>query len=102
MVCASTRVFVRRCCDGSKFWQVDLPAANWKGGESPYFQVVQLKGISVGSKVDLQIAPAQMEAFRTVALTAENDGGVVTVFAIGDRPEGDISLQATLTEVVSQ
>ena len=87
----------------AKLTQVQLPAAGWKGGESPYFQVVQVDGISVSSKVDLQPTAAQLEAFRAMelALTTENDAGVVTVFAIGDRPGEDITMQATLMEVVA-
>lgn len=86
-----------------KLTQVVLPAENWKGGESPYFQVVQVEGISVSSKVDLQPTAAQLEAFRAMelALTTENDGGVVTVYAIGDCPDTDFTIQATLTEVVA-
>jgi len=49
--------------------------------------------------VDLQIAMDQIAG--VTAFTAENDGGAVTVYAIGDRPGEDLTLQATITEVIA-
>ena len=77
--------------------------ANWKGGTSPYFQTVDVPGISVNSKVDIQMNAEQMQQMRDmdIAFTTENDAGVVTLWAIGDKPETDLVFQATLTEVVA-
>ena len=36
---------------------------------------------------------------KSLALVAENEGGVVTVYAIGQKPENDYTIQATITEV---
>lgn len=79
------------------------PVANWKGGTSPYFQIVEVEGISVNSKVDIQLSVDQMQQLheKDIAFTTENDGGTVTLWAIGDRPEADLVFQATLTEVVA-
>ena len=82
-----------------KLTAVLLPAANWKGGESPYFQTVEVEGVSVSSKVDLQ--PGTEKIQGVTAFTAENEGGTVTVYALGDKPARDYTLQATLTEVVA-
>ena len=82
-----------------KLTSISLNAADWKGGESPYFQSVAVEGVSVGSMVDLQIAMDQIAG--VTAFTAENDGGEVTVYAIGDRPGEDLTLQATITEVIA-
>ena len=84
----------------AKLTSITLPAANWKGGESPYYQVVNVMGVSVNSKVDLQLS---VDAFhnKAIALTAENEAGVVTVYAIGDRPTDDVTVQATITEVIA-
>ena len=81
--------------------EIQLPASQWKGGASPYFQTTNIQGISIYSKVDLLPGPAQLEEFRAkeLAFTTENDGGVVTVYAIGSRPESDITMQAVITEV---
>lgn len=86
-----------------KMVTISAPAASWKGGESPYSQVVEVSGISVNSKVDIQLSVEQMELFHDmdIAFTTENDAGVVTLYAIGDKPTADCEFQATLTEVIS-
>lgn len=86
-----------------KLTEVTLLAANWKGGESPYSQVVAVEGVSVNSMVNLQPSVEQLEIFhdKDIAFTTENDGGVVTVYAIGDKPTNDYTIQATLVEVVA-
>ena len=86
-----------------KLTRIKLPLAGWKGAISPFFQVVEVEGVSVNSKVDLQPDPAQLEQFRCcdLAFVAENDGGTVTVYAIGDKPSSDCTLQATVTEVIA-
>lgn len=85
--------------ESARLTEIFLPASGWKGADSPYAQAVTVEGVSVNSKVDLQPSPAQLLG-RRLALMAENDQGVVTVYALGDKPEGDLLVQATLTEVV--
>lgn len=86
-----------------KLTQITLLADNWKGGESPYFQVVEVEDVSVNSKVDLQPSVEQLEIFhdKDLAFTTDNDGGVITVYAIGDKPSNDYTIQATIVEVVA-
>ena len=86
-----------------KITEITLLAANWKGGESPYFQVVTVEGVSVNSMVKLQESVEQFEIFRKkrIAFTTENDGGVVTAFAIGNKPTDDYTIQATIEEVIA-
>lgn len=80
---------------------VTLLASAWVGEGDSYSQVVELSGVTSHTKVDLQPTPEQLEEFHylTLAFVAENDGGVVTVYAIGDKPTGDHTIQTTLTEV---
>ena len=87
----------------AKLTSITLLAAEWKGGESPYSQVVTVDGVSVNSLVDLQPSVEQLEIFhdKDLAFSTENDGGVVTVFAIGDKPTSDYTIQATIMEVVA-
>lgn len=87
----------------AKLTEISLPAANWKGGESPYSQVVGVEGVSVNSMVTLQPSVAQLEIFhdKDIAFTTANDGGVVTVYAIGDKPTNDYIIQATIMEVIA-
>lgn len=87
----------------AKLTEITLLADSWKGGESPYYQVVEVEGVSVNSMVDLQPSVEQLEIFHEmdVAFTTENDGGVVTVYAIGDKPANDYTIQATIMEVIA-
>lgn len=86
-----------------KLTNITLLASGWKGGESPYSQVVDIEGISVNSMVNLQPSVEQLEIFhnKDIAFTTENEGGIVTVFAIGDKPTNDYIIQATLVEVIA-
>lgn len=86
-----------------KIATVTLSAANWKNAESPFFQTVEIAGISASSVVNIQPDKEQVARFCVdgTALHIENDGGVTTAYAIGTKPDYDLTLQVTLTEVVS-
>lgn len=88
---------------GNHISTINAPVANWKGGDSPYSQVIDIENISVNSKIDLQLSADQMELFfdQTIAFTTVNEDGVVTLFAIGDKPKADCTFQITITEVVA-
>lgn len=68
-----------------------------------YGQVVNVNNavITPNSKVDLQISSEQMVIFyeKDLAFVAENEDGVVTIYCIGNVPENDYEIQATVTEV---
>ena len=80
---------------------VNLLAANWVGKTSPYSQVVSIEGVTPNSQVDLTPSVEQLAVFynKDLAFVTENEGGVVTVYAIGQKPANDYTIQATLTEV---
>ena len=86
-----------------KLTEVTLFASAWKGGTSPYSQVVAIDDVSVNSMVNLQPSVEQLEIFhdKDIAFTTENDGGIVTVYAIGDKPTNDYTIQATIMEVIA-
>lgn len=87
----------------AKLSAVSLPADGWKNAESPYFQQVQIEGISVASMVTIQAdreQMAQLEASGT-AIHIDNDGGVATAYALGAKPERNMTFQVILTEVVA-
>jgi hypothetical protein len=86
-----------------KISTITLPAANWKNAESPFFQTVEVAGISEASKIDIQPNKEQVAQFCVdgTMLHIENDGGIATAYAIGTKPAEDLVLQVTLTEVVS-
>lgn len=80
---------------------IDLLAANWIGQTSPYSQVVHIEGVTVNSQVDLTPSIEQLVIFyeKDLGFVTENEDGVVTVYAIGQKPENDYTIQVTITEV---
>lgn len=80
---------------------VTLLASKWEGTESPYSQVVTVDGVTENSQVDLTPSLEQQIVFKGKKLVflTENYGGVVTVYAIGQKPENDYNIQVTITEV---
>lgn len=83
---------------------VTLLASAWVGDGDAYSQIVDLPGVTANTKVDLQPTSEQLEEFhyKIIAFVAENEGGVVTVYSIGDKPTGDHTIQITLTEVKAE
>ena len=81
--------------------EVTLLAENWRGDASPYSQVVSVSGVTEFSQVDLTPSAEQLSNFyyKDIAFVTENDGGVVTVYAIGQKPQNDYTIQVTITEV---
>ena len=80
---------------------VTLKASAWEGSDNAYSQVVTVPGVTRYTKVDLQPTPEQLEEFhyKTLAFVTENVNGIVTVYSIGDKPEGDHTIPVTLTAV---
>lgn len=81
--------------------EVTILASKWAGSDSLYSQVVTIAGITPYSKVDLLPSVEQIAIFhnKDVAFVTENEDGVVTVFAIGDKPTQDYTMQVSITEV---
>ena len=86
----------------AKLASVTLPASKWvTEAENLHSQVVAISGTTKYSKVDLLPSVEQLAIFhnKDVAFMTENDNGVVTVYAIGDKPLLDYTMQAQITEV---
>ncbi len=81
---------------------VTLLASAWVGSDNLHSQVVAIPGITFYSKVDLLPSVEQLAIFhnKDVAFVTENEDGVVTVYAIGDKPLLDYTMQAQITEVL--
>ena len=85
----------------TRITSVSLPASKWTGGGSLYSQVVSIEGITENSQVNLAPSVEQMATFyeKDVTFVTENDGGVVTVYVIGQKPQNDYTIQADIVEV---
>lgn len=80
---------------------VELLADKWVGGGNLYSQVVAIDGVTPYSQIDLTPSVEQLAIFhdKDLAFVTENEDGVVTVYAIGDKPLNDYTMQVTIKEV---
>lgn len=107
---ASQLVYKGRSSDDSKdasavkVRTIMLLSSAWIASNGSYSQVVAIDGITKTSKIDLQPTPAQLSQLLDdeIALTAVNDSGIVTVYAIGEKPTIDFVMQVTITEVMAE
>ena len=85
----------------TKIGNVTILANKWVGAASPYSQVVTIEGVTENSQVDLTPSVEQLAIFhqKDLAFVTENEDGIVTVYAIGQKPENDYTIQVTITEV---
>lgn len=85
----------------ARIGEVYLPATAWVSNGNLHSQVVDIDGVTERSQVDLTPSVEQLVIFYEKDLTfvTENDGGVVTVYAIGQKPTNDYTIQVTITEV---
>ena len=79
-----------------------LPADGWVGNNSPFSQVVAIEDVTENSKVDLQLTTDILSYLsdEEISLTISNNSGVVTVYALNAKPEIDITIQVSITEVI--
>ena len=94
-------VLKRKQITASKNSTISLPASGWTTATNVYSQVVSVAGATANSKVDIYPTPEQLIELQSagIALVAVNEDGVVTVYAINNKPTSDYSMQVTLTEV---
>ena len=81
---------------------VTLKASDWLGNASPFSQVVAIGDVTSLTKVDLQPTLDQLDTLyrQSVGFYTVNEDGVVTVYAIGDKPLLDYTMQVQITEVI--
>ena len=84
-----------------KIGWVTLLASAWEGEANLYHQVVTIEGTTENSQVDLTPNVQQLAVFYEKDLTfvTENKNGIVSVYAIGQKPLNDYTIQVTITEV---
>jgi hypothetical protein len=81
---------------------ITLSKANWIGSANPWSQVVTINEITTNSKIDPQPNAVQIVALQDAEITLmfQNDNGVVTAWAIGNKPTEDYTMDVLITEVV--
>lgn len=87
--------------DKPKIREVTLLADAWVGEDNLYHQVVTIEGVTENSQVDLTPSVEQLLIFydKDLSFVTENEDGTVTVYAIGQKPTNDYTIQVTITEV---
>lgn len=95
------QMFKGKSVDAPKIGIVTLLASAWVGKDNLYSQRVNIAGVTKNSQVDLTPDVQQLAIFynKDLSFVTENDGGVVTVYAIGQKPTNDYTIQVTITEV---
>ena len=85
-----------------KIRTISLPADGWVGNNSPFSQVVKIDDVTKDSKVDLQLTTDILSYLfdEKISLTISNNSGVVTVYALNAKPEIDITIKVSITEVI--
>ena len=105
---SNIKVWINTSADGTgvvpvlpRVATITLAAADWTGDANPYSQVVTINTVTTATKIDLQPTAQQIVALQNedIALMAENNGGVVTIYALGGKPSTDYTMQVLLTEV---
>ena len=79
---------------------ITLPAAAWSGTSSPYSQSVTIAGTSGSSRIELMPSKdVVMSLFSAgIALGTENNNGTIVVYALGNRPSTDITMQVAISK----
>lgn len=80
---------------------ITLQHVNWTGSGESYSQVVNINTVTTATKIDLQPTAQQIVSLQNaeISLMVENNGGVVTCYAIGNKPTVDYTMQVLLQEV---
>ena len=80
---------------------ITLNASAWSGSSEPYSQQIDIATVTTASKIDLQPTAQQIVSLQNeeTSLMVENNGGVVTCYAIGNKPTVDYTMQVLIQEV---
>lgn len=85
-----------------KITTVSLPVENWTGG-TPWQQNVVISGTTGNSQININADTTLLSAVYNDAfsLVFGNNGGVITAYAIGNKPTSELTVQVTVQEVIS-
>ena len=83
--------------------EVELLAANWQTEkEGRYYQTFNIPKANANSKMDVCLSDADLEIMqdKVLTLSAKFTDGVTKVYAIGDKPTRDFTVQISFKDVV--
>ena len=86
-----------------KTTEISLLASEWvSDSDNQHSQTVSIADVTEYSKIDLQPTVEQLVIFheKDITFVTENENGVVTIYCVGQKPQNDYVMQATITEVV--
>ena len=88
----------------TKVTDIVMKVDSWYGGEGMWSQIVEVEAASPFSKIDLQPGAEQLLILQKLeaAMTVENAAGVITVYITGNKPKTDITIQASIMEVIRE
>ena len=80
---------------------ITLNANAWSGNSEPFSQSVEIATVTTSSKIDLQPSAQQIVDLQNseTSLMIENIGGVLTCYAIGNKPTVNYTMQVLIQEV---
>ena len=80
---------------------IELPVDGWIGDKSPYSQIVTIDGVTPRSMVDFKPTIEQIVQLTDdgVRLYSGNDNGVVTIYALDNKPTDDYTMEVLVSEV---
>lgn len=80
---------------------ITMYANKWAGADGLYSQVVEVSGVSENSKIDQLPTAVQIVELhnKNILLMIDNDDGIVTVYAIGNKPTKNYTMKVSITEV---
>ena len=95
------KVVIEKTGSTPKIGVVTLLASAWISEDNLHHQVVEIEGVTENSQIDLTPSVQQLMIFyeKDLSFVTENDNGTVTVYAIGQKPTNDYTIQVTITEV---
>lgn len=93
---------VVKLANAPKIDNITLLGSAWVSGEDKrHSQTVEIESATNKSQVDLTPGDEQLLVFyqKDVTFVTKNEGGTVTVIAIGQKPTNDYTVQVTITEM---
>lgn len=80
---------------------ITLTATIWRGTTSPYWQRISMQGLTPNSMITIHPTPEQLAELQDTEITLmiANDNGVITAYAMNNKPTKDLTMQVLITEI---